>query len=67
MSHKFATFDLEQWFSNFPVSGLFMLLKIIEDLKEFLFMWFYLLRFAILKIKTEKFFNVYCGNKLMTC
>lgn len=64
--HQYATFDLEQWFSNFLVSGLFTLLKSIEGLKEFLFMWLYLLLFAILEIKTEKLLNVYF-SKLITC
>lgn len=57
MSHQLATIDLEQWFSHFLVSELFTLLKIIEDLKQFVFMWLYLLVFAILKMETLKIFE----------
>lgn len=30
---------LTQWFSHFLTSGLFIFLKIIEDVREVLFMW----------------------------
>lgn len=57
MSHQLATIDLEQWLSHFLVSELFTLLKIIEDFKEFVFLWLYLLVFAILKIEPLKIFE----------
>lgn len=41
--------------------------KIIERVKDFLFMWLYLLIFAILETKTGKLFNVYFSNKLIRC
>lgn len=50
------------WFQNSLYSW-----KIIEDVEDFLFMWLYLLIFAILETKTGKLFNVYFSNKLIRC
>ena len=49
---------LVQQFSNFWAQDLFTFLQIIEDPKDFLFMWNVFIDITVLEIKTDKFKNM---------